>query len=148
DRLGELDLADVTGELDARAHGRPAGMPILSPALRCRALWRLAQLLLELLGVAPSLAHAIALLLNLARPFLNALFGNLFVVEDHQLANRAVAGVETIPELDDVAGDERRSRDRFDDRELAPLDAPGDFHFAFAREQWHRAHFAQVHPDR
>ena len=31
---------------------------------------------------------------------------------------------------------------------LPALDAPRDFHFAVARQQRHRAHFAQVHADR
>ena len=43
---------------------------------------------------------------------------------------------------------ERRARDRLDDRELAALDAPRDLDLAFAREQRHRAHLAQVHADR
>ena len=43
---------------------------------------------------------------------------------------------------------ERRARDRLDDRELAALDAPRDLDFAFAREQRHGAHLAQVHADR
>ena len=47
-----------------------------------------------------------------------------------------------------LLGDERRARDRLDDGELAALDAPRDLDFAFAREQRHRAHLAQVHADR
>ena len=43
---------------------------------------------------------------------------------------------------------ERRARDRFDDRQLAALDAARDLDFALAREQRHRAHLAQVHADR
>ena len=31
---------------------------------------------------------------------------------------------------------------------MSAFDAPRDLHFAFAREQRHRAHFAQVHPHR
>ena len=148
DRLGELDLADPLRHLDAGAHGRPARLAVL-PLVACvvAPLGVSASFSNELLGVAVRLAHALDLLLHLARSFRDALVGDLFVVEDHQFANRAVAGVQCVAELDDLLGHERRARDRLDDGQLAPLDAARDFHFAFAREQRHRAHLAQVHAD-
>src|SRR6185436_8395138 len=104
-------LADVARQLDARAHRRPPGPPILALVLGGGAFRRLAQLLFELLRAAPRPADRVDLLLDLPRALLDPLFGDLFVVEDDQLANRAVAGVEPIPEVDDIPGNQRRARD-------------------------------------
>ena len=82
------------------------------------------------------------------RALVDALVGDLLVVEDHELADGALAGVQLVAELDDLLGDERRARDRLDDGELAALDAARDLDFALAREQRHGAHLAQVHADR
>ena len=49
---------------------------------------------------------------------------------------------------DDFLDHQRRARQRFQDRVLAALDAARDFDFAFAGEQRHRAHLAQVHAHR
>ena len=92
-------------------------------------------------------ADGVDLLLDLPGALLDPLFGDLLVVEDHQLANRPVTGMEAVPELDDVLGDERRARNRLDDGELSALDAAGDFDLALAGEQRHRAHLAEVHAD-
>jgi hypothetical protein len=56
--------------------------------------------------------------------------------------------VQLVAELDHLARDERRARDRLDDRQLAALDPPGNLHLALARQERHRPHLAQVHPDR
>ena len=79
--------------------------------------------------------------------FASLLVGDLFVVEDDQFANRAVAGVQCVAQLNDLLGHERRARDRLDDGQLAPFDAARNFHFTFAREERHGAHLAQVHAD-
>ena len=50
--------------------------------------------------------------------------------------------------MDDLLGDQRRPRDRLDHRQLAALDAPRDLDLAFAREQRHGPHLAQIHADR
>src|SRR6267378_3550158 len=94
------------------------------------------------------IAHRVDLLLHLPGALDDALVGDLFVVEDDQLADRALAGVQLIAEQDHFLRDERRSRNRLDDGELSALDPPRDLDFAFAREQRHRAHLAQVHADR
>ena len=109
---------------------------------------RLGELFIELFVGGARLADGIDLLLHLLAALLDALVGDFLVVEDDQLANRPLAGVELIAELDDALGDERRPRNGLDDRELAALDAPRDFDFAFAREQGHGAHLAQVHAHR
>src|ERR1035437_7938889 len=148
DGLGELDAADGVRELDPRAHRGPARAPVLALVPRRRALGGVGELFLDLLRDRARLADGVDLLLHLLRAFLDALVGDLLVVEDHQLANRALAGVELVAEMDDPLGDDRRPRDRLDDGELAALDAARDLDFAFAREERHRAHLAQVHPDR
>ena len=95
----------------------------------------------------PRLADGFDLLEELLRPLLDAVVGDLFVVEDDQLADRAVAGAQRVAHADDGLGDRRHARDRLDDRELALLDALGDGDLALAGEQRHRAHLAQVHAD-
>ena len=129
---------------DAGAHRLPAHAAVLPLVL----LRRLGQLLLGLLVDQPRLLDGVDLAQHLAGPLLDPLVGDLFVVEDHQLANRAPAGLQVVAHLDDLLGDGRRARDRLDDRQLAALDALGDFDLAFARQQRHGAHLAQVHPDR
>ena len=108
----------------------------------------LGQLLFEFLERFAGLAHGVDLFLHLARALGDPFVGDLLVVEDDELADRPFAVAEVIAEEDDLLGDERGARDRLDHRQLAALDAPRDFDFAFAREQWNRAHLAQVHPDR
>ncbi len=90
----------------------------------------------------------IDLLQELALPRRDLLVGDLFLVEDDQLAHGALAALELLAHLDDFLRDLRRARDRLDDRELALLDALRDRHLALAGEQRHRAHLAQVHADR
>ena len=148
DRFGELDAADELRQLDLRAHRGPPGPPILPLVPRHRPLRRLGELLLELLVDAARLADGVDLLLHLPGPLGDALVGDLLVVEDHQLADRPLAGVQLVAELDDFLGDQRRAGDGLDHGQLAALDPPRDFHFALAREQRDGAHFAQVHADR
>ena len=93
------------------------------------------------------LAHGLDLLQELLRPLFDAVVGDFLVVEDHQLANGALAGLERVAHANHRLGDGGHARDRLDHRELAALDAAGDFHFAFARQQRHGAHLAQVHAD-
>src|SRR6185436_9664296 len=147
DGFGELDDADGVRHLDERALGLPPAPAVLAPLAVVLALRRLLQFLIELLVVRPRLADDVDLLLHLPAALGDALVGDLLVVEDHQLADRPLAGVQLVAQQDDLLGDERRPRDRLDDRQLAPLDAAGDFDFAFAREEGDRAHLAQVHAD-
>ncbi len=72
-------------------------------------------------------------------------FGELFVVELDDFLDGARAGAEIFADLQKFFQNQRSARDRFQDEELAALDALGDGNFAFAREQRNRAHFAQVH---
>ena len=100
DRFGELDLADA---LDTSICARMAarGAAIL-PLVACRrALRRLGELLVELLGAARALRTASICFCTCAA-LLDPLVGDLFVVEDDQLADRALAGVQLIAQLDDL----------------------------------------------
>ena len=63
------------------------------------------QLLVELLVDGARLADVVDLLLHLLRALDDALVGDLLVVEDHQLADGAVAGVQLVAEVDDLLGD-------------------------------------------
>ena len=143
DDLGELDLANQLRGLDLRAHHLPARAAVLPLVLARDEL----ELLVELLDDEPRLADGLDLAEELLRPLFDAVVGDLLVVEDDQLADRAVAGAERIAHADDRLGDGRHARDRLDDRQLALLDALGDGDFALAREQRHGAHLAQVHAD-
>ena len=49
------------------------------------------------------------------------------------------------PSADDFANHDGRARNRLQHAHLPALDALGDFDFAFARQQRHGAHLAQVH---
>ena len=128
---------------DAGAHRLPAGAAERAD----RALRHLGDLGFALLPVAVRLGDRVDLLQHLAGALFDALVGDLFVVEDHQLADGALAGAQLLAHVDDRARDGRRARDRLDDGQLAALDALGDLDLALAREQRHGAHLAQVHAD-
>ena len=89
----------------ARAHRLPARLAVLLLVLPRRVLELLQRLLVRL----ARLAHRVDLLENLARALLDALVGNLFVVEDHELADRALAGLQVVAHLDDLPGDSSAS---------------------------------------
>ena len=74
-------------------------------------------------------------------------FRGRFVLDDHQLSRRALAGLQFVAESDDGACDRRRSRQRLQHREPAALDAPGNLHLSVPRQQRHRAHLPEVHAD-
>src|SRR5262245_18837322 len=148
DRLGEFDAANELRQLHLRPHLGPQRAPILPLLSRRRPLRRFGELLFEFLVRGARLADGVDLLLHLARPLGDALVGNLLVVEDHQLQDGALAGVQLIAELDHFLGDERRARDRLYYRQLPALDPPRDLDLALARQERHRAHLAQVHADR
>src|SRR5687767_3163793 len=143
DRLGELDLADQPRRLDLGAHHLPAGAAVLALVGARDGL----ELFVELFDIEARLAHAVDLLEELLRALLDLVFGDFLVVEDHQLANGALAGAQLIAHADHRLGNRRHARDRLDHRQLAALDAACNLDFAFAREQRHGAHLAQVHAD-
>ena len=147
-RFGELDPADAAATARSARASRPIAPAVLPLFAGGRALRRLGQLLLELFGSGARLADGVDLLLHLTRALLDALVGDFLVVEDDQLADGPLAGVSLSPNCDHPFRDQRRARDRLDDRQLAALDPAGDLDFAFARQQRHGAHLAQVHAHR
>ena len=75
------------------------------------------------------------------------LFGDLLFVEENDFLDRAHLALEVFADRDDLANDDRRTRQRLQHAQLAALDALGDFNFAFARQQRNRAHLPQIHAD-
>src|SRR5713226_7187058 len=75
-------------------------------------------------------------------------FSQLLIVELHDLFDGPHALAQIIADGDQFLDDNWRARDRLHHHELPALDALGDGDFAFARQQRHRAHLAQVHADR
>ena len=130
----------------ARIDG-PARPAILALLAGRRALRRVVELFLELLHDRALLADRVDLLQHLLRALVHPLVGNLVVLEDDELADRARAGFQLVAHRDDHLRDRRRAGDRLDDRQLAALDAPRNLDLALAGEQRHRAHLAQVHAD-
>src|SRR5262249_47216216 len=135
DRFGEFDLADTLRDFDQRAHRLDLVFPVLPSLARRHAARCFQQLLIELLVIGARSADIVDLLLDLLSALLDALVGDFLVVEDHELADRALAAVELIAQLDDALRDERRARNRLDDGELAAFDAPRDLDFAFASQK-------------
>ena len=136
--------ADQLRQPDAGAHRLPAGAAVRAD----RALRHLGDLGFALLPVARAPWRTASICFeHLAGALFDALVGDLLVVEDHQLADGALAGAQLLAHVDDGARDGRRARDRLDDGQLAALDALGDLDLALAREQRHGAHLAQVHAD-
>src|SRR5687768_14396487 len=102
-RLGELDLANQARRLHLRAHHLPARPAILALVGARNGF----ELLVELLDVEARLAHAVDLLEELLRPLFDLVFGNFLVVEDHQLADGALAGAQLIAHPDHGLRDRR-----------------------------------------
>ncbi len=79
---------------------------------------------------------------------LHHIFGELFLVEDHDFFDIAHAALEVFAQRHDLANHNRRTRNGLEHAHLPALNALGDFDFALAREQRNRAHFAQIHAHR
>ncbi len=140
----EIDPANLDRNLDARP--RHAHF-----ALHVRLLLPFRRFL-ELLGLLQrqivklrDLVDVLQRLLRLVRDFL---FGQLFVVELHDLFDRPRALPQILSNRNQLLNHDRRPRDGLHHHELPAFDALRDGHFAFARQQRHRAHLAQIHPHR
>ncbi len=85
---------------------------------------------------------------HLVQPVRDYLFGDLLFVEENDFLDGTHAALQVFADGDDLADDDGRTRQRLQHAQLAALDALGDFYFAFARQQRHRPHLAQIHADR
>src|SRR5260370_23635892 len=80
--------------------------------------------------------------------------GRVVLIGDHELRKNQHVLDGTGParqifaQLDDFANYPRRAGERFAHRPFTALVALAQIHFAFAREEGNRAHFAQVHAHR
>src|SRR6201985_923825 len=75
---------------------------------------------------------------------LEDLFGELFLIEGDDLLDVADAALEVLAERDDLANDDGRARDGLHDAHLAAFYSFRNLDFAFASEQRHGAHLAEV----
>ena len=81
------------------------------------------------------------------QPVLDDLLGDFLFIEGDQLFDGADAFLEVLAQGEEFTNHDGRARKRLQDAVLPPLDALGDFDFAFAREQRHGSHLAQIHAD-
>ena len=142
--VGEAQLADDARDRHLLAAQRPAGAAKSARIFLLRNVGQLLQQLTRLLVVA---AEFVNLSGDVVQPVLHHLVGDLLFVEEHHFLDGAHAALEVVADGDDLADHDGRARQRLQNAQLAALDALGDFHFAFAREQRDRAHLAQVHAD-
>ena len=84
--------------------------------------------------------------------FLAALFGGFVhhqrIGHQNHVARRDRAAPHLLRQVQDLLDHQRRARQRFHHGILAALDAPRDFRLAFARQQRHSAHLAQIRAHR
>src|ERR1700722_10544137 len=93
------------------------------------------------------LGHGIDLAGELVQAILQNLVGDLFFVEGDHFLDRAHALFEVFAHGQQFPDDDGRPRQGLEHADLTALDALGDFHFAFAREQRHGPHLTQIHAD-
>ena len=139
----EIDVANGDGNLNARARHVPLRANVRR-FLGFRRLVELCGLLQRGFVELRNLVDVLERLLGLVGDFF---FGQLFIVELHDLLDRAHALAQIVADGDQFLDDDRRARDGLHHHQLPALDALGDGDFAFARQQRHRAHLAQVHAD-
>jgi hypothetical protein len=145
--VGVLELADDARDEDVLAAHEPAvlaGEAGLGLGVLADGLFGLGEIVGGLLLVLDQLVNAGDGGLDASG---EDLFGELFFVEGDNFLDVADAALEVFAEADDLADDDGRTRDGLHHAHLAALDALGDFYFAFAGEQRHGAHLAEVHAD-
>ena len=85
---------------------------------------------------------------GVANPRLQDLLGQLFFVEGDYFLDVAHAAAQVFSQPDDLANDDRRTRDCLHHAQLPALDALGDFNLALAGKQGNGTHLAQIHAHR
>ena len=142
--VGEAQLADDARNANLLAAQRPARLAVHPRVLLLR---NAGQLLHQLLGLLVVLEQLVNFAGDVLHPVDEHVFGDFVLVEEHHFLDGAHAALEVLAHGDDLADDDGRARQRFEHAQLSALDALGDFDFAFAGEQRHRAHLAQIHAD-
>src|ERR1700678_2114775 len=137
----ELELPHPNRHLPPRARQHIACAKIRT-LLRLRHFFQLGRLLQR---QQVKLRHAVNLLQRRLGLRFDFFFGKFFVVELDDFLDRTRTVAQIFPDLQQFLQNQRRPRNRFQHQQLAALDALGNRHFAFAREQWNRTHFAQIH---
>ena len=98
-------------------------------------------------GLLVCLGQVVDLAGELLQAVLEDFVGDLLLIEGDHFLDGADALLEVLAHRQQFVDDNRRPRERFQHPQLPALDALGDFHFAFAREQRHSSHLAQIHAD-
>src|SRR5208283_1524228 len=137
----EVDATDFQGNSHTRASDGPLRADV-RPLLRFRRVVELDRLLQ---GQFVELGNLVDVLERLLGFVGDLFFGELFVVKLNDFLDGPRALPQVIPDRDQFLDHDGRARDGLHHHQLAALDALGDGHFAFAREQGHGAHFAEVH---
>ena len=95
-------------------------------------------MLVQLIDAAGDLFHTV----------LQNLFGDFFLVNNHRVLDRTEPALQVLANGQNLQDHDGRARKRLELGELPALDALGNLHFLFAREQRRSAHLTQVHPHR
>ncbi len=140
----EVDITNGERNLHACAGHVPFRMDVRA-LLGFRRLLQLDRLLQRVVIQLGDFLDVLERLLGLVR---DLFFGELFIVELHDLFDGPHALAQIVPNRDQFLDDDWRARNGLHDHELPALYALGDGDFTFARKQRHRAHFAQVHAHR
>src|SRR5579862_746932 len=142
--IGECEFANGNRSGDDRASQLAPRPAVIFRLLGFR---NFLELLFEDRGLFVQLGHVVDLAGELIQAVLQDLVGDLFFVEGHDFLDRANVLLEVFAQGEQFADHDGRSRERLEHTDLTAFNALGDFHFAFAREQGHGSHLAQIHAD-
>ena len=106
------------------------------------------EFFLDLPGLLVVLGEFVDLSGEFLQTVLQDVVGDLLFVESDHFLDGADAFFEVVAHREQFVNHDRRARKRLEHAQLSPLNALGDFHFAFARKQRNRPHLAQIHADR
>ncbi len=142
--VGEAQLADHARDANLLAAHGPLGLAEAARILLLRNLGQLVGQHHRLLVVLVQFVHTAG---DVLQPVEENLFGDFLFVEENHFLDGTYAALQVLAHGEDFADHDRRTRQRLQNAKLSALDALGDFDFAFAGEQRHGAHLAQIHAD-